>query len=308
MGGGKQDQGAVSNADDSQSTIATTGAHCCSAFPATYSGRPPAVPSAPFAAATSNSPASGEAPALWNPKWLGAWSLLLSWGFGAFLLARNWKALGEPAKAKRAMVWFYSIFPWLLPCLLTPNTPIVQKGFWFASLAILATFYSLEVKPQMKLLKERFDDQFMRKSWWKPVGIACGSFVGVVVIGVVVASAFVSGEQPNVTLVKEGHLTAYPNVPVGKAVDGFLVSPQWEAVQGNDGNEYVNVRGGAQFQNKPIRVTLQFRVDRKAHSFEVNALEFNDLPQNDLMKMALVSKMFEGTASNANPAAVTNVP
>ncbi len=279
---------------------------------ASFSPSPIAVPivrSAPPAATPSNSPALGEAPALWNPKWLGAWSLFLSWGFGAFLLAKNWKALGEPGKAKRAMVWFYALFPWMLLCLLTANIPLVQKGFEFGAIAILVAFMSLEVRPQLKFVKERFNDQFIRKSWWKPAGITIGCFVAVVVIATIVAVGLVPDEEhPNVAFVKTGHLTAYPNVPVGKAVDGFLASPRWEAVQGKDGKEYVNLRGGAQFQNKPIRVTLQFRVDRKARSFEVNALEFNDLPQNDLMKVALLSKMFEGAAPTANTTAVRHAP
>ena len=43
----------------------------------------------------------------------GHWSLLFSWAFGSFLLARNWAALGDRTKARRCMIWFYAIFPWM---------------------------------------------------------------------------------------------------------------------------------------------------------------------------------------------------
>lgn len=169
-------------------------------------GSPTTTPSPVIPHQTSATPL---APALWNPKWLGAWSLLFSWAFGAFLLARNWKALGEPGKAKRAMIWFYLIFPWLLLCLLTPNTPLVQKGFWFASLAMLGAFVSLEVKPQRKRLKEQFNDQFIRKSWWKPIGIACGSVLGVIVMLVVVAAIADSGQDFGTALTFNGSQLFY---------------------------------------------------------------------------------------------------
>lgn len=112
-------------------------------------------------------------------------------------------------------------------------------------------------------------------------------------------------DDPNVVLVKTGHLSAYPNVTIGKAVDAFLSDPRWEEVHGKDGNEYVNVRGGARFRNKPIRVCLQFHVDRKAGSFEVKACEFNDIPQNGLITAAVLSKMLGSTAPTIRNDATT---
>jgi hypothetical protein len=266
---------------------------------------PPAIPTTPsgMQAPPAVFPASQQAvaPPLWHPWCLGAWSLLFSWAFGAFLLARNWKALGEVAKAKRAMIWFYSFFPWLLVAALTPNTPSVAKSIGFVPLAVLVAFFWLEIKPQINFVKERFDDQFPRKSWWKPVGLTTGVlaslFVAYVVVFVAVA---MSEDELNTAFVKEGRLSAYPNMPVGQAVDSFLSDPVWEAGEDSGGKECVVVRGGAQLKGKPIQVALQFRVDRKSGNFEVNALEIDDRPQNKLVMVGLLDKIFGSTSMAAN--------
>ena len=48
--------------------------------------------------------------------------------------------------------------------------------FWFALVAFPLPFYLLEVKPQINLLKERFNDQFPRRTFGLPVGIAIGCY------------------------------------------------------------------------------------------------------------------------------------
>ncbi len=97
----------------------------------------PAIPSAPSVTTPSNSPTSGEAPALWNPKWLGAWSLLLTWGFGSILLAHNWRTLGSKGRALRCMIWFYAVIPYLIWSLL-PFMSLIYFGV-SGSLPIIVT-------------------------------------------------------------------------------------------------------------------------------------------------------------------------
>jgi hypothetical protein len=242
-------------------------------------GTPPSVPATP-----SGDPSSI---ALWNPTVVRVLGFFLSWGFGSWLLASNWKALGQPEKARRAMFWFYGLVAFLIVNLFVPGS--LTKVMGFLAMGTFVAWVLLENEPQRKLVLATYGKQYVHRPWGKPVGIAVGCFVAYMVL----ALAFVSSEGPNVVLVKTGHLGAYPNVPVGKAVDSFLSSPRWDAVEGKDNNEYVNVRGGAQYQGKPVRVALQFRVDRKAGSFEINALEVNDLPQNNLMKAVWLSKIFE---------------
>src|SRR5580704_15798615 len=57
---------------------------------------PPAAPNPqlppPLPAAALSRSSTSAAPALWTPDVACNWSLLLSWGFGAFLLAANWRA------------------------------------------------------------------------------------------------------------------------------------------------------------------------------------------------------------------------
>lgn len=250
---------------------------------------PPPVPDQDYFPQSSDALAfqPSLAPVIWNPKWLGAWSLILTWGFGAFLLAKNWMVLGEPTKARRAMFWFYSIFPWLIIAAFTPDTATVTKVMGTLGLGILVVFYQVEVKPQIQMLKERFNDNFVRRSWGKPIAVAIGCLVACVAVVVVLV------EDSDVRLVKEGHLSAYPNVSIGKAVDAFLSNPRWESLKGTDGNEYVNVRGGATLHNKPVQLLMQFRINRKANSFEINALEANDVPLNGLMLLGLLNKIFQ---------------
>ena len=115
-------------------------------------------------------------PALWNPNAAACWGLPLSWAFSSFLLARNWKMLGNEARARRCMIWFYSIFPCILLAFLIPGLP---SG---VSIAILVAFYFLEVKPQTRFVKEQCGDEYIHKSWWKPLGIASGTIVGILVL------------------------------------------------------------------------------------------------------------------------------
>lgn len=166
----------------------------------------PAVSTVPRAPATYNAPISDKVPALWNPKWLGAWSLLFSWAFGAFLLARNWETLGEPAKAKRAMFWFYSLFPFLLVIAVMPQ---VSKHI---GLAVLGAFCWIEVSPQMKFVKKKFNDQYARRSWLKPVGIAVPSVLGGILAAGIVATIFgAHPPQEKAVVVNGGQLPAGTN-------------------------------------------------------------------------------------------------
>lgn len=130
---------------------------------------PPAIPKA--------------APALWNPRAAGLWSLLFSWAFGSFLLARNWAALGDGARTKRCMIWFYAIFPWMpLYGLIHYWTEPDPRSNEFSALPHLVRFAAIlipyfmwaftEVNPQTKFVKERFSDQYPRKRWWLPLTVA----------------------------------------------------------------------------------------------------------------------------------------
>ena len=94
-------------------------------------------------------------------------------------------------------------------------------------------------------------------------------------------------------MVKEGHLATYPNKTIGSAVDSFFGSPKWEAGVSESGTHFVNVSGKIMFMEKEVTAKLQFEVKPDAGTFNVNALEFNEIPQNQFVIAALLMKMFQ---------------
>lgn len=96
-----------------------------------------------------------------------------------------------------------------------------------------------------------------------------------------------------IKLVKNGFLIEFPGTPIGKAVDSFLSNPNWESGTTQAGQVFVNVHGGMAFHGKPVRATIQFLVNKEAETFEFHAFELNGIPQNDLMKAALIQRVLE---------------
>ena len=60
-------------------------------------------------------------------------------------------------------------------------------------------------------------------------------------ITIFLASCF--AENENIDMVKNGSFNKYPNVTIGEVVDTVFDKVKWEAIVGEDGNEYVNMRG-----------------------------------------------------------------
>jgi len=129
--------------------------------------------------------------------------------------------------------------------------------------------------------------------YWKRIEVRTRwAGVGIILL-LLLVPFFSSSEPPDVTLVKTGHLAAYPNIAVGEAIDEFMANPQWEAITGEDGNRYVNVLGEVEYEGKSVEAALQFRVDRENGTFEAGAFQMNELPQNAFMMAAFISKMFD---------------
>lgn len=62
-------------------------------------------------------------------------------------------------------------------------------------------------------------------------------------------------------------------------------------IKADDGNMYVNVKGTILYQEKEIEALIQYKVN--GDTFEFNALEFNEIPQNMFMYSGLINKMYE---------------
>lgn len=111
-----------------------------------------------------------EAPcALWNPAAAARWSLLFTPAFGAFVLMRNWHALGEPERAASARRWFHASLCLLLLQVITRalnerlgSEPLLLHP---ASLLFLLVWYFGAVRQQALLIKARYGTSYRRRAW-----------------------------------------------------------------------------------------------------------------------------------------------
>ena len=126
--------------------------------------------------------ATGSLPKLWNPSAAANWSLLFSPIFGALIHRENWKALGEPTKAKNATFWAVGAGLFILVLSLLPLVGIEDTpGIVF--LIYLFVWYFVSAQPQIKYVKEKFNNQYDKKGWGQPFSygilgsIACGVLI-----------------------------------------------------------------------------------------------------------------------------------
>jgi hypothetical protein len=116
---------------------------------------------------------------------------------------------------------------------------------------------------------------------------------------------FISGcsNSPEIQLVKTGHLNNYPNKTIGEAVGGFFGSPHWESGIGSDGEtkgkKLVNATGKISYMGKEVEAKIQFVINDDDKSFVFRAFELNGIPQNQLMIIGLISKMY-GDSTDTN--------
>jgi len=101
------------------------------------------------------------------------------------------------------------------------------------------------------------------------------------------------GSDPAVDLVKNGNLDNCPQKTLGQMADSFMSSPSWESLVADDGLTYVNLEGGITYDGIPVTALIQFLVNEDTDRFELNALEFNNIPQNAFMGIGLLNNMCE---------------
>lgn len=114
---------------------------------------------------------------LWNPDHCGLWSLFLTPIFGAVLVSKNWKTLGEHKKARAAMAWIFPGIALILVLTLTApflGSAIDKSPFAGLSLLLLFFWFGLSQYPQTKYIKQRLNNKYVTKSEGGPVGIAIG--------------------------------------------------------------------------------------------------------------------------------------
>lgn len=123
------------------------------------------------------------APALWNPAAAGAWSLLFTPAFGAFLHMQNWKALGQPEKAAASKKWmigstaFVVVATTLLAYFPVPSSKTLDNISTFSGLILLIVWYYAIGKSQQNHVAARFGKTYPRRGWAIPILTAIGIVV-----------------------------------------------------------------------------------------------------------------------------------
>ena len=105
----------------------------------------------------------------------------------------------------------------------------------------------------------------------------------------VLSGCFPSSKE--VQMVKSGTLEMCPSKTVDEMVSGFMGSPSWSSGVSAEQSYFVNIQGKITLHDKPVTAVLQFMVDLDAGTFAYNALELNEIAQNNFMAAALLKKM-----------------
>ena len=155
----------------------------------------PAARPAPPAQVIPEAQVLPQKPKLWNPTAAVNWSLMFTPAFGAWLHARNWHELGDPAKAKTNMKWFWvGLITYLIYELLediafvVPSTvlAIMAGVVLLACLVVLGGWYSSIGRSQLKYVEGTLQKRYEKRSWWKPLGIGVACWAAILVQRIVV--------------------------------------------------------------------------------------------------------------------------
>lgn len=97
----------------------------------------------------------------------------------------------------------------------------------------------------------------------------------------------------NIQFVKQGYPKNYPNKTYGEAFDNFFESPRWKYFVSEDDEDIVEFTGKCLYMEEKVDACIQFTLDKKAETFDITYLSFNEVAQNKLMVWALISTIFE---------------
>lgn len=151
-------------------------------------------PYAPPQAVVADAGTGEQAPPLWNPNAASLWGLLLTPTFSAILHMKNWRALGDAARAASAKRWAIGTVVFTLVAavlaMVLPESPALDALFRFSGLGILLAWYYGNGKAQVEHVKRRFGSAYPRRGWAVPLLV--GFAVMIAFLLVVFVLAFVS--------------------------------------------------------------------------------------------------------------------
>ncbi|MFF2482357.1 hypothetical protein [Paenibacillus sp. NPDC058071] len=99
--------------------------------------------------------------------------------------------------------------------------------------------------------------------------------------------------NPYVLTVKNGNPVALPDQLFGDTFERFFANPAWTYFRSESAKHVVEFTGNMMYKDTEVTARLQFIVDDGMDYFEVGALSFNEVPQTELVKMAMLEKVFE---------------
>jgi hypothetical protein len=112
-------------------------------------------------------------PLLWNPNAAASWSLLFTPVFGAWLHMRNWRALGDPARAAQQGWWIVATVVVTLALggasIALPENKALDLLSRLGGLAVLLAWYFGSAKAQARVVKARYGDAYARRGWGLPL-------------------------------------------------------------------------------------------------------------------------------------------
>jgi hypothetical protein len=112
---------------------------------------------------------ASHAQALWNPSVAACWSVIFTPAFGAYLLMRNWEALGDQRQAEASRKWFAFSIGLLAVRVLSAaiNTRLHSESnlILWVSWAWLLVWWIGAAAPQARMVRARFGADFPRQGW-----------------------------------------------------------------------------------------------------------------------------------------------
>lgn len=111
--------------------------------------------------------------ALWNPLAAVGWSMLLSPTFGAWLLALNWKRIGDNRSATIAAIWGAGFFVVaFLVDIFEINRRLGASVNTIVFYGYLSAFYFLHALKQIEYVQKRLLNVYSKRRWRYPLLIA----------------------------------------------------------------------------------------------------------------------------------------
>ncbi|TFW30284.1 hypothetical protein [Massilia horti] len=120
-------------------------------------------------AAETMPPPAAAGHAIWNPAAAACWSIVFTPAFGAYLVMRNWQALGEDARARAARKgWLFSLGLLSLELLSSAlNSRLNSESNFmpWIGVAWLLVWSLTAALPQARAVRARLGPDYPRRQW-----------------------------------------------------------------------------------------------------------------------------------------------